>query len=268
MTASLIAPNRTREALADGKAVLGTMLAELRQPAVMQLLVNAGFDFVIIDNEHGPFNIETIADLSRTAVYLGLTPIVRVPAIDYPYIAQALDGGAQGIMAPRILTVEQVVQVVNTVKYPPVGQRGCAMSRGHTRFRGGPVSQAMADANLESLVVIQIETVDAVEAIDEIVAMAGVDVAFIGPNDLSIALGVAGQMTSPVLMAVIEKVIDACARQGVVAAIQMNDLPLAAQWASRGIRMLSYSSEIGLLTSAGASATHTLRETCQVRSPV
>src|SRR5688572_27393568 len=166
MPTSPIAPNRTKQALAEGKAVLGTMVAEIRQPAIMQLLVNGGFDFVIIDNEHGPFNIETIADLSRTAVYLGLTPIVRVPDIAYPYIAQALDGGAQGIMAPRIYTVEQVQQVVNTVKYPPVGGRGSALGRGHTGFRGGNVSEIMGQANQESMVVIQIETVAALEAID------------------------------------------------------------------------------------------------------
>ena len=97
----LIAPNRTKRVLAEGRAVLGTMVAEIRQPAIMQLLVNGGFDFAVIDNEHGPFTIETIADLSRTAVALGITPIVRVPDIAYPYIALALeDAGAQGIMAP------------------------------------------------------------------------------------------------------------------------------------------------------------------------
>ena len=266
MANSPIAPNRTKQALAEGKAVLGTMVAEIRQPAIMQLLVNGGFDFVIIDNEHGPFNIETIADLSRTAVYLGLTPIVRVPDIAYPYIAQALDGGAQGIMAPRIYTVEQVQQVVNTVKYPPVGGRGSALGRGHTGFRGGNVSEIMGQANQESMVVIQIETVAALEAIDEIVAVPGVDSAFIGPNDLSIALGVAGQMTSPVLIAAIERVMDACARHGVTTAIQMNDMQLATQWASRGIRMISYSAEVGLLSSAGLSATNTLRTVYQGQS--
>lgn len=263
MTNSPIAPNRTKQALREGKAVLGTMVAEIRQPAVMQLLVNGGFDFVIIDNEHGPFNIETIADLSRTAVYLGLTPIVRVPDIAYPYIAQSLDGGAQGIMAPRIYTPEQAHQVVQTVKYPPVGQRGSALSRGHTAFRGGNVSEIMAQANQESLVVIQIETVAALESIDEIVAVPGVDVAFIGPNDLSIALGVAGQTTSPTLVAAIEKVMDACARHNVATAIQMNDMKLALHWAGRGIKMMSYSAEAGLLTSAAASATNALREVYQ-----
>ena len=259
----LIAPNRTKRALAEGGAVLGTMVAEIRQPAIMQLLVNGGFDFAIIDNEHGPFSIETIADLSRTAVALGITPIVRVPDIAYPFIAQALDGGAQGIMAPRIYTAAQTKQVVDTVKYPPAGQRGSAMNRGQTTFHGGNVIQMMEEANQESLVVIQIETREALESIDEIVSVPGVDVAFIGPNDLSIALGVPGQTTSSVLVDAIERVMDACMRHGVTAAIQMNDMKLALHWAEQGFRMLSYSAETSLLTSAALTATAALRAVYQ-----
>lgn len=259
----LIAPNRTKRALAEGRAVLGTMVAEIRQPAIMQLLVNGGFDFAIIDNEHGPFNIETIADLSRTAVALGITPIVRVPDIAYPYIAQALDGGAQGIMAPRIYTAAQAKQVVDTVKYPPFGQRGSAMNRGQTTFRAGNVIEMMDQANQESLVIIQVETAAALESIDEIVSVPGVDVAFIGPNDLSIALGVPGQTTSSVLVDAIERVMDACARHGVTAAIQMNDMKLALHWAEQGFRMLSYSAETSLLTSAALTATAALRAVYQ-----
>jgi 2-keto-3-deoxy-L-rhamnonate aldolase RhmA len=259
----LIAPNRTKRALAEGRAVLGTMVAEIRQPVIMQLLVNGGFDFAIIDNEHGPFNIETIADLSRAAVALGITPIVRVPDIAYPYIAQALDGGAQGIMAPRIYTAAQTKQVVDTVKYPPFGQRGSAMNRGQTTFRGGNVIQMMEEANQESLVIIQVETAAALESIDEIVSVPGVDVAFIGPNDLSIALGVPGQTTSSVLVDAIERVMDACVRHGVTAAIQMNDMKLALHWAEQGFRMLSYSAETSLLTSAALTATAALRAVYQ-----
>ena len=108
MPNSIITPNLMKQALQNGQSVIGTMVAEIRQPSVMQLLKNAGFDVAIIDNEHGPFNIETIADLSRTARYVGLTPIVRVPDLAYPYIAQALDAGAQGIMLPRVYTADQV----------------------------------------------------------------------------------------------------------------------------------------------------------------
>jgi 4-hydroxy-2-oxoheptanedioate aldolase len=121
----------------------------------------------------------------------------------------------------------------------------------------------MEEANQESLVIIQVETAAALESIDEIVSVPGVDVAFIGPNDLSIALGVPGQTTSSVLVDAIERVMDACMRHGVTAAIQMNDMKLALNWAERGFRMLSYSAETSLLTSAALTATAALRAVYQ-----
>ena len=132
MPDSIIEHNRMKQALQNGQSVVGTMVVEIRQPAVMQLLANAGFDFVIIDNEHGPFNIETIAELSRAAIYAGLTPIVRIPDLAYPYVAQPLDSGAQGIMQPRVYDAAQVRQAVEMMKYPPLGRRGSALSRGYT----------------------------------------------------------------------------------------------------------------------------------------
>jgi len=260
MLESIIAPTRVKHALREGKVVLGTMVAEIRQAAIMQLLANAGFDFCIIDNEHGPFNIETIADLSRAARLYGITPIVRVPDLAYPYLAQALDVGAQGVMLPRVTTVEQVRQAAQIIKYPPVGARGCALNRAHTNFLGGSVIDIMARANEETMLVIQIETKEALEQVEEIVAVPGVDVAFIGPNDLSIALGVHGQTTSPTMVAAIERVVTACQKQNVTAAIQLADVQLATEWIQKGIHMVSYSAETGLLMSAGLAATSVLRK--------
>ncbi len=259
MLESIIAPNPIRAALNQGKTVLGTMIAEIRQPAIMQLLSLAGFDFAIIDNEHGPFNIETIADLSRAGRCYGVTPIVRVPDLAYPYLAQSLDVGAQGIMLPRVYSVEQVKEAVQIVKYPPQGMRGCALNRGHTNFQPGPVLDIMARANQENLTVIQIETKEALEQVDAIAAVPGVDVLFIGPNDLSISLGVAGPPTQDVMVAAIEKVVAACQKHGVTCAIQLADVELCRHWAANGIPMISYSAETGLLIGAGQAATNGIR---------
>lgn len=261
MSTSIIPPNRIKQALQAGQAVVGTMVVEIRQPAVMQLLANAGFDFVIIDNEHGVFNPETIADLSRTAIYVGLTPIVRIPDLTYPYIAQTLDAGAQGIMVPRITEPQQVRQAVQMMKYPPVGQRGNALSRGYTNFKSGPVAEVMATVNQETMLIVQIETRPALENLEEIITVPGVDAAFIGPNDLSIALGLPGQLKSPEVEAAISGTITACQRHGVVPALHMNDAALAAYWARQGMRLISVGSEAGLMVSAGLGVTAALAET-------
>lgn len=259
MLDSIIEPNPLRATLNAGKTVLGTMVAEIRQPAIMQLLRLAGFDFCIIDNEHGPFNIETIADLSRAGRAYGVTPIVRVPELAYTYLAQSLDVGAQGIMLPRVYTVEQVQEAIQIVKYPPEGQRGCALNRGHTNFQPGPVLDVMARANQENLVVIQIETKEALEQVDAIAAVSGVDVLFIGPNDLSISLGVAGPPTSETMVAAIAKVVAACQRHNRHCAIQLADVELSRHWAANGIPMISFGSETGLLVNAGQAATEGIR---------
>jgi 2-dehydro-3-deoxyglucarate aldolase/4-hydroxy-2-oxoheptanedioate aldolase len=257
---TLIPINRIKHALREGKSVIGTMVIEFRQPSVMQLLANAGFDFAIIDNEHGAFTIETIADLARTGVLLGVTPIVRVPELTYAHIAQSLDAGAQGIMAPRVATADQVREIVQIMKYPPLGKRGNALIRGYTQFKGGPVSEFMAAANEETLLIVQVEMREAVENIEEIVSVPGVDVALIGPNDLSIALGVPGQQNHPTVEAAIQKTIEACRRHGVVPGIHMNNLNLAVQWTRQGMRLVSSASEVDFMVRTGQEVVKTIGE--------
>ena len=255
----VIPENRAKAALQAGQLLMGTMLADIRQPSIMQILKNAGFDFVIIDNEHGAFGIESIADLSRMARILGLTPVVRVPDLAYPYVAQSLDAGAQGIMLPRVTHPDQVRQVLDIMKYPPMGKRGTAMSRGQTDFRAGPLMENMAYANSQSLLMIQIETAESLQHLDEIVQIEGVDSLFVGPTDLSISLGVPGQSDSPLLISSIERVIASCKAHGVFSAIQANDLNYARQWVERGMEIISYASEIGLLTAAASTGIQQIR---------
>jgi len=253
-------PNRLKQDLRAGKTAVGTMLVEIRQPAVMQFLANAGFDFVLIDNEHGPFTIETIADLSRTARSVGLTPIVRIPELTYAAVTQPLDAGAQGIMAPRITGSSEVLSVLQMMKYPPVGKRGSVMARGHTNFQSGPVGEAMRAMNDETMLIVQVETREALERIDDILAIPGVDVALVGPNDLSIALGKPGNLDDPQFIQAIERTIASCRRRAVVPAIHVNELERAALWARKGMRMVSFSSEAGLMIHAGSHAAEAIKE--------
>jgi 2-dehydro-3-deoxyglucarate aldolase/4-hydroxy-2-oxoheptanedioate aldolase len=256
---SIVPANRIRAKLAEGRTVVGTMLVELRQPSVMTLLVSAGLDFVLIDNEHGPFSVETIADLSRAARDAGITPIVRIPELTYAHVTQALDGGAQGIMLPRVTEPGQVELCVACMKYVPQGRRGAVLARGHTAFRGGPLSDVLAAMNRETFLIIQIETAEAVARLDELLAVPGVDAALVGPTDLSVALGVAGQMDSPRLVQAIEKTLAACAAHKVIPAIHTNDVAMTAAWAKRGMRLVSINSEVGHLMAGVRAAVQTIR---------
>ncbi|HEY9385150.1 MAG TPA: aldolase/citrate lyase family protein [Gemmatimonadales bacterium] len=259
MTQSIVPPNRLRARLAEGRTVVGTMLVELRQPSVMTMLSNAGLDFVLIDNEHGPFPIDAIAELSRAAREAGITPIVRVPELTYAHVVQPLDAGAQGIMLPRVTSPEQVELCVACMKYLPEGRRGAVLARGHTGFRGGPLVDTLAQMNRETFLIVQIETGEAVSRLDELLAVPGVDAALIGPTDLSVALGVAGQMEHPKLVDAIERTMAACARHGVIPAIHTNDVAMTTAWARRGMRLVSNNSEVGLLMAGVRSAVTAIR---------
>lgn len=255
---TIIPSNRMRSLLRAGKSVAGTMLVEFRQPSVMQILKNAGYDFATIDMEHGVFDYESVADLSRFGRHIGITPLVRVPDKQYPYIARALDVGAQGVMAPRLRSAEDVLEVVNIIKYPPLGARGCSFGRGHTDFQSGPLPENMREANAETLLIVQVETRGAIDEIDEIAAIAGVDVLLIGPTDLSIDLGVAGQLDAPPLIEAIHQTLAACEKHGVAPGIQITNLEWLIHWAEQGMRVLSSFSEVALLQRGGMSVTQEL----------
>jgi 2-keto-3-deoxy-L-rhamnonate aldolase RhmA len=256
---SIVPVNRLLAHLRQDRTAVGCMLVEVRQASVMQLLANSLFDFVLIDNEHGPFGVETIADLSRAAYAVGLTPIVRVPALEYAHLTQALDGGAQGIMLPRVTHESQAAEAVSMIKYAPQGRRGAVLARGHTAFRSGPLLPTLAEFNAQTMLVVQIETREALERLDEILAVPGVDAVLVGPTDLSLALGVGGQMDAPVLHEAIRKVIAACRRHGVIPGIHTNDIKWSAHWAKEGMRLVSISSETGFLVKAGREAADGVR---------
>lgn len=259
MTGLPVPVNQVKEKLAAGGLCVGTMLVEVRQPGIMTVLANAGFDFVIIDNEHGPFPVDALSELCRAARAEGVTPIVRIPELAYAHVTQSLDGGAQGIMLPRVTVKAQVEECVRYMKYAPEGRRGAVLARGHTGFKVGPLVETLAAMNRETMLVVQVETRDAVDRLDEILAVPGVDAALIGPTDLSLALGVGGQMDHPALVAAIEATLAACGRHGVVPAIHTNDVAMTTAWARKGMRLVSINSEIGLLTAGARSAIATIR---------
>jgi 2-keto-3-deoxy-L-rhamnonate aldolase RhmA len=259
MTEPIVPQNGIKRMLREGSGVFGTMVVEFRQPSVMQLLSHAGFDFVIIDSEHGPFSMETVADLSRAARMHGVTPIVRIPEVSYSAVTRPLDAGAQGIMIPRVTNPTQVRNALSMMKYPPAGERGSVVGRGHTNFLSGKIDEVTASANNESMIIVQIETRQALEQLDDILTLKGVDAALVGPTDLSVALGVPGEMNHPALVEAISKILGACQQHGVVPALHMNDIDLAVHWSRRGMRMVSFSAETSMLMKAGREAVTVLR---------
>ncbi len=261
---SLIPENQLLSTLrAEGQAI-GTMVGTLAQSSMPVLLANAGFDFFILDNEHGMFDTETTETLCRVAVAQGITPIVRIADHTYTWVAKSLDAGGQALLIPRVYKLAQVQQIVDMMKFPPLGKRGNALSRAYIGYGAADVSTVMSQANEQSMLVVQIETKEALEIREDIAAHPQVDSLFIGPNDLSISLGYPGQLDHEVVKDAIFRTRDTCVQNGKIPGIQMNTPDSACFWAAEGFRLMSAGSDVGLIQNAGRSLVSQLRAVAQV----
>lgn len=239
--------NHVKKALSDGKVQLGTAFAQFRSPDVVRILAAAGFHWAYLDTEHGGFDLETVQDLCRIAMYAHLLPIVRVADLQYSLIARALDCGAQGIIFPRVESPELLEKAVSWIKFPPMGVRGFGLSPLQVDHEKVGIPEIIEHMNANTMVVLQIETRLAVERRDELLSVPGIDAVMVGPVDLSISLGVPGDFQHPRMVEAMEKIRDSCIAHGVAPGTQTRNLPLAKFWRERGMRFLGCGSETGML---------------------
>ncbi len=244
--------NKVREKLNNGETVFGTMIQELRSPAVPLIFANAGFDFVFIDMEHGAHNMETVADMIKVARLAGITPFVRVPDLQYHLISRCLDAGAQGFMVPRIETREQAEKAVSYSKYPPLGDRGCSINKGHNNYKGDDLISFVKNANEENFVILQIERKAAIDDLENILSVEGVDGAILGPNDMAVSYGVPNDLDSRLMEEIFMKVIDAGKKFGVYTGMHIGNLQKLVEWKNKGMRIITYNTDIGFLNSGAA----------------
>ena len=203
------------EKLAAGQKIYGTMLRVVRSPAAVQLIANGGLDFFLCDCEHAEYSAETLHDLFLAGRALGLSPMAWVPACTKEWVSRLADLGAAGIMVPMTETAGQAREIVRLLKYPPLGERGYAGAGAHVAYRRGlDHTEVMARANRRMLAIAQIETAAAIENCEAIAQVEGLDALIIGPNDLSISLGIPGQMEHPKELAAIRRVAAACRDAG------------------------------------------------------
>jgi 4-hydroxy-2-oxoheptanedioate aldolase len=239
--------NTVKQALKEGKTQFGCNTSMLRSPEVPRILAAAGLDWSYLDSEHGGFDLETLQDLIRAANEAGLCPIVRVADLQYPLVARALDCGAQGVLFPRVESPELLEKAISWTRFPPEGVRGYGLQPTHVGYEAVGMPDIIAHSNANTMVVLQIETKTAIERIDELLSVPKIDAVMIGPADLSISLGVAGQFEHPTLVAAIEKIRDACIRHGIAPGIHMRSLKLVQYWRDHGMLFLSCNSEIGFM---------------------
>ena len=198
----------------EHKKILGTMMSVSNQSS-LECIGLSGLDFVIIDLEHGLYEYKEMLDLIRAAEIRGLVPLVRAKDPSRASILKTADAGARGIVAPMIKTIDQVKQMVTYGKYIPIGERGmcpnrCADFGERSTIKGRPITEYFAEANEETLILPQCETKEFIENAEEIMAMEGVDGTLIGPNDLSISLGIPGNLFCDEMERALKRILSAC----------------------------------------------------------
>jgi 2-dehydro-3-deoxyglucarate aldolase/4-hydroxy-2-oxoheptanedioate aldolase len=189
-----------------------------------------------------------------------MSPIVRVADMQYALVARALDCGAQGVIFPRVESPELLQQAVSWTKFPPVGVRGFGLAATHVEYERAAIPQVLAHQNENTMVVLQIETRLAVDRRDELLSVPGLDAVLIGPVDLSISLGVAGDFEHPKMVEAMEKVRDSCVKHGVAPGTHTRTLALAKFWKERGMIFLGSGSETGFLFDKASETVAGLRQ--------
>ena len=250
--------NRTKVSLQQGQAVVGTFVREFASPEVGRILDEAGYDFFVLDNEHNAFTTREIVDIARVSKYLSISCLVRVPDGENSTIAKTLDLGADGIVVPRIRTPADALIVTQAALYPPDGLRGVGFRAVNVGYSGVDNATAMSHSNKNTLVVLQIETREALDNVDEIAALPGVDVTLIGPTDLGVALRDEKTTKEKKIAAAATRVIGAC-KEGNASPGIVGKPASARDWKERGMLFLICSNEVSMLLQAARDAAQVAR---------
>jgi len=255
-------PNVTKDKLGRGETVFGCLVQHFRSSEVLRVFAAAGFDYAFIDAEHSGFDLETIQEMIHAAVQSGVTPLVRVGELSYSLQARFLDVGAQGIILPRVESPEELRESISWMKFPPCGKRGYGIMAPVLDYKPATFHEVIRYLNENTLTVVQFETRTALERCDELLSAPGVDVAMVGPSDLSISLGVPGEFEHPALVQAVQRLIESCGRHGVVPGIQCRTSALAQPWLERGMRFVGIGSEHSLLLEKARETVAFMRSMC------
>lgn len=252
--------NKTKSKLKGGECVIGCFMRH-GDPGLAEVVGYMGWDYLIFDGEHSPLAPRECENLARVCELTGVTPVVRVPSNVPWMIGQVLDTGMQGVQIPMINSKAEAETAARAAKYHPLGTRGLATTRAAHFGQVFPFSIAdhVTSSNAETLVIVQVETLASVEQLPSILQVPEVDVIFIGPNDLSLSMGVPGELQHPKVQAAFDNIISAVTKTDKALGVLVPTVEAAQQWRTRGARYIMVVME-ALLAPAVRSFLKTARE--------
>ena len=242
--------NPVKQKVKAGGVSVGTMMFEFNTTGIGRIAANAGAEFAVYDMEHTGWDVETIRMLIATTPRPKLVPIVRIPTTQYHFVSRVLDMGAMGIMAPMVESAAEARLLVQSAKYPPVGRRGAAFSIAHDDYKNDSIAEVVRSSNAEVLIIAQIETAAGLNNLEEIAAVAEIDVLWIGLYDLANSLGLPGQMQHPQIQSAIDQVLAACNRHGKVPAVLVTSVEEGRAQIQRGFRLVAFGGDVWIYQTA------------------
>lgn len=246
-----------RERLKRGEVLMG-VFCKTTAPEFIEVLGYAGFDFCILDMEHGPAQLETLQNLIRAAECSGVLPIVRTRNMSPENIAQPLDLGAAGIQVPQMASRADAEAVVDAAKFAPLGHRGVCRFVRAAKFSALDRTSYFEEAN-HALVILQLEST-CLHEYEKIADMPGVDILFIGPYDLSQALGIPGEIEHPRVLEKMQEIIAVAKRKGKTIGVFADSLSQTQRWIEAGVQYIAYSVDIGLFSAICRDTVAALRK--------
>ena len=235
-----------KERLQRGDSLFGPFV-NLCHPAVMEVAGLAGFDFAIIDTEHGEISSDRAVDMVRAAQLAGISSVVRVYGNQAELISKALDIGAEGVQIPQVSTRAEAEAAVRAAKFSPLGSRGSNRYVRAAQYSATDKAAYFANANKDTAVIIQVEGKAGMDNLADIITVPGMDVLFIGPYDLSASLGIPGQVEHPLIMEAMQKTMKLARQHGVAIGFFVDDAQSAVKWKKAGIQYISFAADVGLL---------------------
>lgn len=259
--------NRMKQALARGEVSVGTAFFEFCTPGAPRVAAAAGIDFAFFDTEHTGWSNDVIRALVGAAHAADIVPLVRPAGTQYHLLSQPLDLGAMGLIVPMVESREQAERIVQYATYPPQGRRGAAFGIAHDDYRSGDVHEKMASANREVLLLPQIETAAGLEHVEEIAAVPGIDVLWVGQFDLTASLGIPGQFDHPRYREGLDRVVEAARRHGKAAGFMATSTGEAEDVLARGFTAIAYSGDLWIYQQALGTAVQQIRSAAPATAP-
>jgi 4-hydroxy-2-oxoheptanedioate aldolase len=241
-----------RQRMSDGTTLFGTWV-NTPSPEQVETLGDVGFDCVFLDLEHGEYGTDALPGLLRAARAAGCYGVVRTSHVSAPEIGAALDAGADGVLAPGVGSVDEAAAVVSAAHYPPIGARGAAPMTRAARYGTTPFAAYREVTESGVVVGAQIEGPAGLDAVDGILATPHLDLAFIGPFDLSQHLGVPGDTSHPSVVAAMTDIVERATARGIATGTWAPTPAAARPWVDAGVRLVTVASSTALFTEAASA---------------